>query len=218
MNIRNFCLAWASAGLLAALPYPLAAQLPTGRSGFSTQQSLGAHEYWDAVRYFGRCFASVSRAAAFDLLATEPGSREENAMANRILGPESNCIPGLTLMTFTVPHMRGAIAEGLVSLNAPIPPRLALAAPAEGATIHNISEAARCYAAAHPTEVRTLLGSTRPGSDEETTQLEHMSADFFRCVPSNARTYRFGATDVRYRLAEALLRLQTPAPADAASH
>jgi hypothetical protein len=35
-----------------------------------------------------------------------------------------------------------------------------------------------------------------------------MGPDFFRCVPPNARTYQFRATDVRYRLAEALLRLR----------
>jgi hypothetical protein len=212
MTGRNVLLWCGVVALLGSLPEASAAQIAGGRSGFSTEQSLGAREYWDAVRYFGRCFASVSQAGAFELLATEPGSAAESTVANRLLQADSNCIPGVSRISFALPHLRGAIAEGLVSLGTAIPSNLVLTAPAPGATIANISEAARCYAATHRAEVRALLSGTRTGSAEELAALERMSPDFFRCVPPNARNYQFRATDVRYRLAEALLRLRPAEP------
>jgi len=182
--------------------------MPTGRSGFSTSRSVGEHEYWDALRYFGRCFASSHPAAAFDLLATEPGSAEERAIFTRLFaGRDVDCLGNMSLMSVVVRFVRGAIAEGLLGLGTPIPPRLAVTAPPPGAPIRTLTEVARCYAAVHRAEARAMIASTRPGSAEELAALEHMESDLFRCVPAAASNYQFQSTDLRYHLAEALLRL-----------
>jgi hypothetical protein len=210
------------AALLAALPQPATAQVGVGRSGFSTVQSMNAREYWDAVFWFGRCFARTSQPIALDLLASEPLSREEQAIFARVFnGQESNCLNAVLQLSMAQPHIRGAIAEGFIRDGPPPPARLLVTAPPAGVTIHNITEAARCYTATHAAEVRALIMETRPASSQELAAIQRMGPDFLQCVPPEARGYRFNTTDLRYRLAEALLRLGlagTPAqPQPAAS-
>jgi hypothetical protein len=213
MIIRNALLYLGVAASLGSFPAASVAQLPTGRSGFSTSRSVGAREYWDALRYFGRCFAISHRSAAFDLLATQPGSAEEGVIFTRLFaGRDIDCLGNMSRMSVVVPLVRGSIAEGLLGLGTPVPPQLIVAAPAPGAPIRTLTEVARCYAAAHRAETRALIAGTRPGSEEEVTALGHMESDLFRCVPPAASNYQFQSTDLRYHLAEALLRL----PAEAA--
>ena len=196
------------AAMLAALPQPALAQVGTGRSGFSTVQSMNASQYWDAVFWFGRCFARTSQPIAFDLLASEPQSREERAIFARVFnGQESNCLNAVLQLTMAQPHIRGAIAEGFIRDGPSPPARLIVTAPPPGATIRNITEAARCYAATHAAEVRALIMETRPGTPQELAAVQRMGTDFLQCVPPEARRYQFNTTDLRYRLAEALLRL-----------
>jgi len=205
------------AALLASVPAAAAAQMPTGRSGFSTSRTVGEREYWSALRAFGRCFARTAPGPSFELLATEPASREELAVYTRLFeGHDVPCLDDMGQMSVVVRYVRGTIAEGLLLNGAPVPPGLTLAAPASVAQIRTLSEVARCYAAAHRAEARAMIADTRPGSPEEEAALQHMEEDLFRCVPPAAANAQFLSTDIRYRLAEALLRL--PAEPAAAAH
>jgi len=214
MKSRNSLRYLAAAALLSALPAVSPAQLPTGRSGFSSERSASAREYWIALRYFGRCFASTQRAAALEFLATEPGSAQEVAVYRRLFeGHEVDCIGEMSRMTVIIKFVRGAIAEGLLGLGTPIPPQLAVAPLPPGAPITTLSDLARCYVAGHRAAARALIDNSRPGSDEELAALAQMQSDIFRCVPPAASNVRFNPTDIRFHLAEALLRM----PADPAA-
>lgn len=205
-------LALALAILLAFAPGASPAQVGTGRSGFSTDRTPNAREYWGAVRNFGRCFVRQHEDHAFALLSTQPESREESAVLAILFRGESNCTD-MRLLTFLSRHVRGAFAEGLILDGTLIPPRLALTAPASVAAVRTLSDAARCYAATHGAEVRALITGTRPGSEEELAAMERIGPEFRQCLPAEAQGSRFPATDLRYRLAESLLRLGPTAPA-----
>jgi len=208
-RIHLFCLSLAA--LLVSMPPAAMAQ--AGRSGFSTSRSVGEREYWLALQSFGRCYARSYHEPSFDFLATQPGSAEEAAVYRRLfLTGEVGCLGDMSRMSVVVRYIRGTIAEGLLLQNIAVPPRLALAAPPSVAQIRTLSEVARCYAATHRAEARALIADTSPGSAEELAALEHIEADLFRCVPAVANNLQFHSTDIRYRLAEALLRM----PADAA--
>jgi hypothetical protein len=204
-----------AAALLALVPQGSIAQIAPSRSGTSTSQALGVEEYWDAVRAFGRCFVHRTPNDAFALLSTTPGSREETAVIRVLMHGDAPCLGDVTRLTFHAPHIRGSFAEGLILNRTLIPPRLAVTAPAAGAPIRTISEAARCYAATHGAEVRALIAGSRPGSTQELAAVQRMATDFFQCVPAEARGRPFNATNVRYSLAEALLRMGPTAPAAA---
>ena len=214
---RTNKLAFTLAAVLASLPAMATAQMPTGRSGMSTEREVGEYEYWNAMRSFGRCFARAAPSAAFDFLATEPGSRDEVAIYNRLFaGRDIECLGDISRMSVLIPFVRGTIAEGLLLLGTPVPARLALNAPAPGAPIRTLTEVSLCYAAAHPGEARAMIAGTRPGSRQEAEALTQIHDDLFRCLPPEGRNYRFRPTEVRYHLAEALLRL--PAVPERAAH
>ena len=156
---------------------------------------------------FGNCYARMSTERAFELLGTEPGSREEAATYRRLFRSDSqNCLGEGTDLRVPVAFVRGAIAEGLLENAIPVPAALVRAAPAPGDQVRKYSEAARCYAAGHTGEIRTLLAAA-PGGERELAALRPLAEDFFRCMPANAQDRRFNATHLRYMLAEALLRL-----------
>jgi hypothetical protein len=189
------------------------AQIAPSYSGSSTVRSLIPEEYWEAVRDFGRCFVHRDPADAFTLLSTRPGSPQEAAVIRILLHGESLCLGDVTRLTLTTRHVRGAFAEGLVRNGTAIPPRLALTAPAAGTPIRTIHEAARCYVASHEADVRALIAGTRPGSDQELAAIRRIVPDFFQCVRPEARNGQLVATDLRYVLAEALLRMGPVEPA-----
>jgi hypothetical protein len=217
MPVRNSLrrLVLVLAALLAFVPQVAPAQLAPSRSGSSTEFTLTPEEYWEGVRDFGRCFVHRTPAHAFTLLSTTPGSREEGAVIRVLMRGDVTCLGDISRFTFRSSHVRGTFAEGLVRNGTPIPPLLALAAPAAGTPVHTIHEAARCYTAAHGAEVRALVTETRPGSTQERAAIVRMFPDFLNCVPPEARNLQFDATDVRYVLAEALLRMGPVAPASA---
>jgi hypothetical protein len=216
MTIRGL---FAGFTLVAALAFSHAAalaQLPPGRSGFTSDRAATNREAWDGLRYFGRCVAHGSPGAAFQLLATEPGSAEEVNVFNRLFTTRDvECLDNMSSMSAAVRLVRGTIAEGLVSLGTPVPPQLVLYAPAPGAPMRTMNEVARCYVASHRAETRALLSGTRPASMEELTALRQMEADVRRCVPPEAASVRFQPTELRYKLAEALWRLPPEAAAPA---
>ncbi|MFL6845846.1 MAG: hypothetical protein ACJ8ER_13290 [Allosphingosinicella sp.] len=186
------------------------AQLATGRSGSSTMSYLGQEEVWREIGFFGLCYADQNRDEALQLIATAPGSREEALTYKKLFSkPYQSCLGDVSTLAVPLNMVRGSIAEGLLKKHVPIPASLLLAAPAPGA-ITTISEAARCYAVGHRTEVRGLL-DTIPGSKKEFAALVPMVSEFTRCVPPKARGLAFDPTQIRFRLAEALLRLP-PAP------
>jgi hypothetical protein len=86
-----------------------------------------------------------------------------------------------------------------------LPAHLRLPAPAV-AEVRNLSDAARCYAAGHPDQVQALL-ATKPGSKEEYRAVSALMDGFGACIPPGVK-FQFDATVIRFRLAEAQLRLQ----------
>lgn len=199
--------------LLLAVPSPALAQLGTGQSGSSTTRSLSSEEYWLAVRSFGRCYAQNSEQRALALLASEPGSRGENAFFQALFRARSvSCLGDISRLSIVPAHIRGSIAEGFIRSGRPMPAVLRLSPLPPGAPIRTISDAARCFTATRAAEVREIVLRTVPGSEDEYRAIERIAPEFIRCVPENARRYRFPTTDVRYRLAEALLRMHPPIP------
>ncbi len=193
-----------------------AAQLAPGVSGRS--DLIVSNDSENALRTlsaFGNCYARLSTARAFELIATEPGTREEAETYRRLFRSDSqNCLGEGMDLRVPVAFTRGAIAEGLLEHGIAVPAGLVRAAPAPDAAIRKYSEAARCYAAGHGAEIRALLISA-PGSQRELAALRPIADDFFRCMPANAQDRRFNATHLRYLLAEALLRLPSTTPAGA---
>ncbi len=210
--------AWRRCSLVGATalmtPQAGIAQIAPGYSGTSS----GAIEFADteeALRMlsaFGNCYARHSSVQAFELLGTDPGSRAEAETYRRLFRRDSqNCLGEGTELSAPVAFVRGAIAEGLLERGTPLPASLVLAAPASGVEVRRFSEAARCHAAAHGAEIRTVL-ATPPGSQREMAALRPLVDGFFRCLPASAQNRRFGATQLRYLLAEALLRLPAAPP------
>lgn len=184
-----------------------AAQISSGYSGTSTTSTFGSDEAWRTLRAFGYCYASRNLPGALALIATEPGSRTEADTYRRLFRGDSQCLGGDTELRMSLIMVRGAIAEGLYRHGAALPANLVLPVPEPGAPIRTLSEAARCYTAAHRDRVRALVDETRPGSRQEFAALTDMAPDFFRCVPDTARGRQFDSTQLRFRLAEALLRM-----------
>ena len=198
----------------ATLALPAHGQIAPGRSGTSTQQTYGGEVAWRELASFGRCFAKQEQADAFRLIATQPGSREEAETYVEIFKKQNqSCLGSITSLKTEPQFVRGAIAEGLYRASIPVPLVLVRTAPAKEAEIRTISDAASCYASSHPREVRALLLNTIPGGDSENTAVKAMIPEFSKCVPPKARNLTFRATQIRYRLAEALLRLPASPPA-----
>ena len=208
----------ASAFVLASLGQAnvAMAQLASSRSGSSTLQVIEGSQIYVDIAAFGRCYAQTFPANALRLMATEPGSREEVAFFQRMFRQEQSCLTDLSYMRTSQGMIRGAIAEGLYERHVAIPASLWLPAPAAGAPIRTISEAARCYTATDRGSVMRLL-QTRPGGREETAAIQALMPEFSRCVPPGASNYRISSTQLRLKLAEALLRLPPPGAAPGAA-
>ena len=192
------------------------AQIASGFSGSSSTTDMGAEEAWQTLRAFGTCYASRYLPDALALIATEPASRAEAETYRRLFRRDNQyCLGDGTELRMSVTMVRGAIAEGLYRNGAALPPALAQSVPASGVPIRTLSEAARCYVATHRDRARALVGETAPASRQELAALDRMAPDFFRCVPATARGRQFNATQIRYRLAEALLRTPPPPYASA---
>ena len=196
---------------LVCWPQTAPAQIASGFSGRSSQMTMDESEAMRTLRAFGSCYAERNTAEAWSLIGTEPGSQGEADTYRRLFRRDSQgCLGEATELQVPVYMVRGAIAEGLYSRRVAVPAQLRVSPLAPGAAVRTLSEAARCYTAAHPDKVRALVENTLPGSPPEHVALSEMAPDFFRCVPETARGRRFGSTQVRYKLAEALLRMAGP--------
>ena len=212
--IRLFRYALILVAALFAAAAPAWAQIAPGMSGRSTTDVIEDNgEFWRTLVAFGNCYADRSAERAFALLATEPGSRDEQQAFRRLFGRGTNsCLHETTLVGLSRAMVRGAIAEGLYRRRTAVPDDLRLP-PIEPAAVRTLSEAARCYTAAHGAEVEALVAGSRAGSRREFEQLSAMADDIFACMPETAAGRSFDPTLLRYRLVEALLRLSPAAAA-----
>lgn len=182
------------------------AQIAPGRSGMSSSDRLTNVQAFRDLRAFGVCYVRTQRRDALVLIATTPGSREEDeAFRRRAYGERTTCLFGGTNMTLPTIYMRGAIAEGLLRSGG-VPDNLRLIAPA-ASEVRNLHDVARCYASGHRAEVQALL-ETNPGSPEEAAAVAALWNDFRACMPGFR--VRLNAPWIRYLLAEAILRLSPP--------
>jgi hypothetical protein len=152
----------------------------------------------------GACIARHERKNALALIATVPGSPEEDKTFDRFFfGERSTCMAGGTEMTMSIIFARGAVAEGLLAMGGvPDTYRLANSSPDQVRDLHG---AARCYTSGNRNVVAALL-KTQPGSPDEVKAVGGLWNDFRACMPGF--NVRLNAPWIRYLLAEALLRLE----------
>jgi hypothetical protein len=186
-------------------------QLGVGQSGSSSLSFMSSEEGMRELVAFGRCYARANREQALALIGTSPTSREELQVYRRLFGrADLGCLAPGTTMNVSPGLVRGVIAEGLVREGGALPSTHLLRAPGVG-EVRNLSDASRCYAARHVTQVQALLG-TRPGSRAEFDHLSRLWPEFSACLPPGVRA-NYDVTLIRFRLAEALLRLNLAAAA-----
>jgi hypothetical protein len=192
----------------AAAAVPAGAQIAGSHSGSSTVQYFGNEMALRELQTFGTCYADSSRREAFQLIATEPGSRAELETYRKLFRkPYQSCLGSVIQLNVSHTLVRGAIAEGLLKKHVPLPPQLALTAP-RPAEVRNLAGAARCYVAGHRDDALRLLTDTRIGSRKEYDSVVAAMPEFVKCVPKVGRL-QFDATLVRHRIAEALYRTGT---------
>ena len=180
-------------------------QIAPGRSGMSTEMRLeNVSAFRDLIR-FGRCYVSNHRNQALSLIATTPGTPEEEQIFRGLLRVDQNCLFPGTNVTLSVTYFRGVIAEALLHSDMGLPANYRLPAPTV-AEVRNLADVARCYVRGHRVQVQNLL-ATEAGSQEELAAVQSVWNDFRTCLPPDARV-RLNATWIRFLLAEALLRLE----------
>ena len=169
----------------------------------STSAPLTNVKPFRELRSFGTCYARNRRQDALTVIATVPGSAEEDKAFRRLVyGEHTTCMFGGTSMSMPIVFARGTIAEGLLrSDGVPDTYRLPAPAPAEVRDLHGV---ARCFTSRHRTEVDALL-RTQPGSREEVAAVAALWNDFRTCMPGFR--VRLNAPWIRFLLAEAMLRL-----------
>ena len=202
-----------AAGVVVLTAASASAQIAPGQSGSSTTMVFTDNgEAFRTLNAFAACYARQNTTRALELIATEPATREEAPTYRRLFSRDNmSCLGEDTELRMPVAMVRGRSPRACTRGGIALPPNLAQAAPAPG-EVRTLSEAARCYTATHREQVRALVEQTAAGSRREFEALGEIAGDLFQCVPETARGRRFDPTQVRFRLAEALLRL--PAPSD----
>jgi hypothetical protein len=195
--------------LFAILPTAAFAQLDPSRSGTSSMSYLGGQAGWNELRDFGACYASYETKDALKLVATKPASVEEIETYKQLFRKANQyCLGSVTSLRASSALVRGAIAEGLYKKKIPVPANLAVTTVPAMEQVHNFSDAALCYAAAHRAEALSLVNETKPGSKQEYAAIEKLWHGFAECIPPIARqSVQVDTTLVRFRIAEALWRL-----------
>ena len=202
-------LAFAICAALVAVA-PATAQIAAGLSGSSTSRSAQMEDVWRELAFYGRCVAGQRRQEALDVLRAEIGSSEEAERLGRLLSDrDTNCVHDIDL-TLPAPLFRGAIAEGLYDQRVPMPADLAWSPLPMGAPVPTFSHVARCYLPGNEEQVRQLVEQTSPGSRGEARAMAVIMPGFRACLPAARRNRAFNITQVRLRLAEALLRMAPP--------
>lgn len=192
-------------GLVALAAGSAQAQVASSRSGNSSLRYFGSETAMSELAGFGRCYAKERRKQALSLLAAPPTSRQEIEIYKGLFsGDNLSCLTPGTTLNVPPAYVRGAIAEGLFRAGTGVTEDMILPAPAR-TEVTSLSDAARCYAARHPVEARALLG-TKPASKQEFETVSALMDEFELCLPDGIQI-NFDATTIRYRVAEALLRL-----------
>lgn len=185
------------------------AQLASGRSGSSTLTYIDQAEAMITLNWFGRCYAKKNRDDALTLIATRPSSPQERQTIRSLFKRDNiACMSSDTNLRMPIPYVRGVIVEGLVRAGMGVPASHVLPV-ASAADVRNVSDAARCYVPAHRSDVQNLM-ETKPASKKEFEAVSAIMGELSKCLSSNSPS-ELDATLVRYRLIEALLRLQPPA-------
>lgn len=194
--------------ILALFATPAAAQIAPGLSGKSSKSTFGGAEAWSTLTDFGQCYAWTQRNNAIALVSTRPGSADEAALYKRLFSkPYQSCLSLATELRFDHSMVRGAIAEGLYHKAVPVPANLAVSAPPAIGSVRNLSDASLCYAFGHRDTVRSLLSSTKMGSEAEAEAIKKLMPDFSQCIPAAAKNVALSYTQLRIRLAEAMWRI-----------
>lgn len=207
-TFRRTAFVLASLAAATGLSQEALAQAGTGRSGHSTSGELTNVKVLRDLDTFGRCFATTSRKDSYDLIATKPGSKQEDEVLKKLTRLDQDCLFGGTRILSSPVYLRGAIAEGLLDTGG-VPPHLLLPAPASAAQVTSLSEAARCYTAGHRAEVQALM-KLNAGTKEEVAAIGALWPGLKACLPKGAGV-RLNALWIRFLLAEALLRLSPSA-------
>ena len=134
---------------------PAAAQIAPGTSGRSSTLVFNdAGEAWRTLVAFGNCYADRNTEQALALVAADPGSNEEAQTYRRMFSRDNqSCLGGSTELRMPLAMVRGAIVEGLYRRGIALPEALRQPPLAADAEVRTLSEAARCYTAAHRGEV-----------------------------------------------------------------
>jgi hypothetical protein len=198
---------------MAGMTHQAIGQVAPGRSGMSTETRLENVRAFRDLSRFGRCYVDRHRDRALSLIATTPGTPEEEQIFRRLIRGDQYCLHPGTTVNLSVIYFRGVIAEGLLRSDAGVPASHRLPAPTV-AEVRSLGDVARCYASGHRVQVQNLL-ATEAGSPEELAAVQSLWNDFRSCLPPDARI-RLNATWIRFLLAEALLRLAPDAAAPAA--
>ena len=220
MKHRSLALAAFGMAALACGAQPAAAQLATGRSGSSSMTYLDASQIWPILDVYGACYAMRNKGAAFQLLATQPNSPEEAKVYRKLFAkPYQSCLGDVTALTgVPISMVRGAIAEGLYRKKVAVPAELIAGPLPADRRAKNLAEAARCYTASNPGKVKSLLSDTKVATKEEAAAVEALMPHFAQCIPAGARQLSVASTQIRYRLAEALLRMPPETTASAGNN
>ena len=184
----------------------------TGRSGMSTAAPLGNVPAFRDLSRFGRCYVNNYRNTALSLIATTPGTPEEDRIFRRMIRGDQLCLHPGTHVSVSVIYFRGVVAEGLLHSDTPLPASYRLPAPTVSG-VRSLADVALCYVNGHQAQVQTLL-ATEAGSSEEVAAVQSLWNDFRTCLPTEARV-RLNAPWIRFLLAEALLRFEPGAAAPA---
>ena len=187
-------------------------QIAPGRSGMSTAMRLDNIRAFRDLSRFGRCYVDRHRDQALSLIATTPGTPEEDQLFRRLIRGDQHCLAPGTNVTLSIIYFRGVIAEGLLRSDEGVPESYRLPAPTL-AEVRSLGDVARCYASGHRVQVQNLL-ATEAGTEEEVAAVQSIWNDFRTCLPPDARI-RLNATWIRFLLAEAMLRLGLDAAAPA---
>ena len=162
------------------------------------------------------CVVGRDPAAAGEMLATAPYSREERQKATTLLRSAQRCVRERDPIVTSSVMLRGALAEALYEAQFTAPPaarapavpvapgRIDASAPETAARIASAMALADCSAGTQPETVRGVL-ATEVGSAEELAALRGLGPVFSGCLPQGSSMDADRGT-LRALLADSLYR------------
>lgn len=165
---------------------------------------------------FADCVIAQAPERTAELLATQPGTREEGLALRKFTGLES-CTRGRSFVSARTGEMRGALAEAALKRDAA---KLASLTKRAGRAPARIAERAagtrpfviaygQCLAGAAPAQAVSLI-ATPHGSDDEKRAMMAIGEPLKACMPEGV-AYSLNIRDVRNHVADALYRMSAGA-------